>query len=101
MLVGCSENAAAALPLLTRLLELLQTTNAADEVDALVGARIVDVEQRREQMIREQAHVQPRNRIVDRNEPGMNEESIPLAGEIQAELAGAVRSHGVRRSVPH
>jgi len=73
--------------------ERARAARPADEIDALVGARVMDVEQRREQMVCKEAHVQPCNRIVDRNEARVNEEPIPPAREIHAELARRGGAH--------
>ena len=45
------------------LLQLAQPANAADEIDALVGARILDAEDRRQQIVGEQAHRRPADRV--------------------------------------
>ena len=45
-------------------------------------------------MIGQHAYIQTGNRIVQRNEAGMDEKAIPAAAKVEAELPGAVRLTG-------
>ena len=68
--------------------QLLQSARAADEVDALVGARVGDAEQRLDHIARQQRDRQPPDRIVPGHQIGPDRQLVPAAGEIHAEFAG-------------
>ena len=67
-------------------LQFAETTDAADEIDALVGARITDAEHRRQQLC--QQATSAAHRIAAGLRSGRMSQPIPPAGEIHAELAG-------------
>ena len=72
-------------------LELAEAAPAADEVDALVGARVGDAEQRLDQVAREQRDRQPADRIASRHEIAPQLQPIPAPAQEHAELARRAR----------
>ena len=73
-------------------LEPSQPARAADEVDALVGARILDAEQRLDHVAGEHRDRQPADRIA-RHQIGADREPVPAAGEIHPIVMRGRRTH--------
>src|SRR6266545_1138705 len=76
--------------------QLGDAANAADEVDALAGARVVDAKQRRQHVFLQEGHVELFDRVARRGEPGAEIQRVPVTVEVKAEfmvahwLAGTV-----------
>ncbi len=84
-------------PLSTRRSEFRRAANAADEVDALVAAQVADAEDGFEQLVGQQADVEPAHRVRDGNQRRVDLQPVPTPAEVHADDAGLVRMHGGRR----
>jgi hypothetical protein len=83
-------------PFAHALLEVHNAAIAADELDPLVGARVADAQDRREQVVLEQAHVEARDRVGARHEFGPNPQAVPAIGDEHPEGLRLRRLHGRR-----
>ena len=78
MLVARREKATANLPLSDLLLQFGRAADAADEIDALVGARVVDAEHGREQVVLQDGDVERSDGVGRVEAAGLGAQAVPL-----------------------
>ena len=90
--VGWTAKAAALSPESTRFFNSPRPTDAADEIDARIEARIADAEDGFEQQARQQPDIEAGRDIVAGRRDGARRQAIPAAVHIETELAGLART---------
>ena len=79
-------------PLAYSALEFCRPVNAANEIDATIYARIFDAEDRRQDAVLQECHVQGRHRIRRVDGAGINAQLEPVLADEDPEGAGLFRS---------
>jgi hypothetical protein len=86
MLVGNRRERAGVFAAVHQLFQFRRAADAADEIDALARARIVNAEDRREHVLLQQRHVERSIGSLDRGERRLEGQRVPLALEIKAQF---------------
>src|SRR6185369_15258633 len=73
--------------------QFIVAANSADKVDPLVGARVLDAEQRRQERILQNGNIQPADGVLLVHYLRTGMDMIPVAVQIHAEVVALLRNY--------